>query len=326
MSASAPGISAHPAGGGLVSHQTVMWVVFNVIVALMLYIDLAVGQKKSHAVGMKEAALWSLVWVGVSLLFGAGIYFYLSPEKAMQFLTGYLIEKSLSVDNMFVFIMIFSYFSISPEYQPRVLKWGILGALVMRFVLIFVGAALIQRFHWVLYVFGGFLLYTAYQMAFGGEKEFKPEENVLFRTVKKWLPMTGPQGNRFFVRAGGTWHATPLFLALIVVEFSDLVFALDSIPAIFSITQDTFLVYTSNVFAILGLRALYFLVSGLVQLFAYLKFGVALILAFVGVKMLASHFVHISTGLSLGVVLGVLVLSIAASMFWPPRRGEPAIS
>lgn len=301
-----------------------MWIVFNAIVAVMLYIDLAVGQKKSHAVGMKEAALWSLVWVAVSLLFGVGIYFYLSPEKAMQFLTGYLIEKSLSVDNMFVFIMIFSYFSVAPEHQPRVLKWGILGALVMRFILIFVGAALIQRFHWVLYVFGGFLLYTAYQMAFGGEKEFKPEENPLFRLIKKWLPMTGLRGDRFFARVAGGLHATPLFLALVVVEFSDLVFALDSIPAIFSITQDTFLVYTSNVFAILGLRALYFLVSGLVQLFVYLKIGVALILAFVGVKMLASHYVHISTGLSLAVVVGVLVLSIAASVFWPPRKAAPA--
>ncbi|MBK7688072.1 MAG: TerC family protein [Elusimicrobia bacterium] len=302
-----------------------MWVLFNVIVAVMLYIDLAVGQKKSHAVGMREAALWSLVWVAVSLLFGVGIYFFLSPEKAMQFLTGYLIEKSLSVDNMFVFIMIFSYFSVAPEHQPRVLKWGILGALVMRFILIFIGAALIQRFHWVLYVFGGFLLYTAYQMAFGGEKEFKPEENPLFRRVKKWLPMTGLRGDRFFARVNGALHATPLFLAVLVVEFSDLVFALDSIPAIFSITQDTFLVYTSNVFAILGLRALYFLVSGLVQLFAYLKFGVALILAFVGVKMLASHYIHISTGLSLGVVVGVLILSITASVYWPPRKAAPVI-
>jgi tellurite resistance protein TerC len=242
----------------------------------------------------------------------------------MQFLTGYLIEKSLSVDNMFVFIMIFSYFSVAPEHQPRVLKWGILGALVMRFILIFVGAALIQRFHWVLYVFGGFLLYTAYQMAFGGEKEFKPEENPLFRRVKKWLPMTGCGGTVSSPGLMARFTPRRFSWLVLVVEFSDLVFALDSIPAIFSITQDTFLVYTSNVFAILGLRALYFLVSGLVQLFAYLKFGVALILAFVGVKMLASHYVHISTGLSLGVVVGVLVLSITASVFWPPRKAAPA--
>lgn len=305
------------------SHQAWLWVAFNVVVGVMLYIDLAVAQKKTHAVSMKEAALWSLVWVALSLLFGVGIYYALSPEKAMQFVTGYLIEKSLSVDNMFVFIMIFSFFSVSPEHQPRVLKWGILGALVMRFVMIFIGAALV-KFKWTLYVFGAFLLYTAFKMAFAEEKQFNPETNPLFRWLRRILPMTGVHGDRFFVKIERVWHTTPLFLALVVVEFSDLAFAVDSIPAIFSITQDTFLVYTSNVFAILGLRALYFLVSGLVQLFAYLKYGVAIILAFVGVKMLALHWVHISTGLSLSVVLGVLVLSVLLSILWPPGGRRPA--
>ncbi len=301
------------------SSQAVMWIVFNLIVAAMLYIDLAVAQKKSHVIGIREAAVWSVIWVSVSLLFAAGVHFYLSPERALQFLTGYVIEKSLSVDNMFVFIMIFSYFSIGPLDQPRVLKWGIIGALVLRFILIFIGAALVERFHWVLYIFGAILLYSAYKMAFSTERAFNPDDNPFFRRLRRLLPMTGPAGHRFFVRFNGVLHATPLFLALLIVEFSDLVFALDSIPAIFSITQDTFIVYTSNVFAILGLRALYFLVSGMVQVFAYLKYGVALILAFVGVKMLGSSQFHISTGISLSVILGILTLSVLLSMTVRPR-------
>lgn len=291
-----------------------MWIVFNLVVAGMLYIDLFWANKKSHVISMKEAAIWSVVWVGVSLLFCVGIYFYMSPEKALQFLTGYLIEKSLSVDNMFVFIMIFSYFNVPPLLQPRVLKWGILGALVMRFVLILVGAALIERFHWILYVFGIFLIYTGFKMAFQSEKEeFNPEGNPFFRWITRLMPITKVQDGRFFVTENGVRHATSLFLTLVVVEFSDLVFALDSIPAIFAITTDTFLVYTSNVFAILGLRALYFLLSGLVQIFHYLKYGVAFILAFVGVKMLLSYSYHISTFVSLSVIIGVLGLSVAAS-------------
>lgn len=305
------------------SHQLVMWIVFNLVVAVMLYIDLGVAQKKHHAIGMKEAAIWSAVWVAVSLLFCAGIYFYMTPEKALQFLTGYLIEKSLSVDNMFVFIMIFSYFNVDPEKQPRVLKWGILGALVMRFILIFVGAALIRRFHWIIYLFGAFLIYTGAKMAFEEEKQFDPEKNVLFRQLKKVIPLTGFHGDHFFARINGVLHATPMFLTVLVVEFSDLVFALDSIPAIFAITTDTFLVYTSNVFAILGLRALYFLLSGMVRLFAYLKYGVALILAYVGVKMVIIDLYHIPTALSLSVVVGVLTASVLASLFFKPRAPAP---
>ena len=306
------------------THQAVMWLVFNAVVLAMLYVDLAVAQKKTHAVGLREAALWSFVWVCVSLLFAVGIHFYLSPEKALQFLTGYVIEKSLSVDNMFVFIMIFSFFGIEAEHQPRVLKWGILGALLLRFILIFIGATLVARFHWVLYLFGAILLYSAYKMAFGVEKEFNPDDNALFRRLRRLMPMTGLAGQRFFVRLNGVLHATPLLLALVVVEFSDVVFALDSIPAIFSITQDTFIVYTSNVFAILGLRALYFLVSGLVQMFAFLKYGVALILAFVGVKMLGSSFFHISTAFSLGVILSVLAFSIVLSLLFRQRPPKVA--
>lgn len=305
------------------NHQLVMWVVFNLVVAGMLYVDLVLANRHHHEIRLREAAVWSGVWVGVSLLFATGIYFYIGHAQALSFLTGYLIEKSLSVDNMFVFIMIFSYFGIAPAQQPRVLKWGIIGALVLRFVLIFVGAALVERFHWVLYLFGAVLLYSAWKMAFGEEKAFNPDENPVFRRIKSVLPMTGLHGDHFFVKINKIWYATPLFLALLVVEFSDVVFALDSIPAIFSITTDTFLVYTSNVFAILGLRALYFLVAGLVQMFAYLKYGVALILAFVGVKMLLEKWVPISTGTSLSVVVGVLAVSVFLSVFLRPKLINP---
>jgi tellurite resistance protein TerC len=303
------------------SHEAWLWIGFHVIVAVMLYVDLALASKHHHAVSMREAAIWSVVWVMISLLFCGGIWFWLSPDKAVKFLTGYLIEKSLSVDNMFVFIMIFSYFKIGPHDQPRVLKWGILGALVMRFILIFVGAALLQRFHWLIYVFGAFLIYTGWGMAFGGEKPFDPQTHPVFKRVMKVLPLSGFDGDRFFTRINGVLHATPIFLSIIVVEVSDLVFALDSIPAIFAITTDRFIVYTSNVFAILGLRALYFLLAGLVGLFAYLKYGVALILAYVGVKMMISGYVHIPTLLSLGVIIGVLAASVAASVYFKPRAG-----
>jgi tellurite resistance protein TerC len=305
------------------SHQLVMWIVFNLVVAVMLYIDLGWANRKAHVIGFREAAIWSVVWVAVSLLFCVGIYFYMSPQKALEFLTGYLIEKSLSVDNMFVFIMVFSYFNVGPLDQPRVLKWGILGALVMRLALILVGAALIQRFHWIIYVFGAFLIYTAYKMAFQEDKPFDPETNPIFRLVKRIMPITGMHGHHFFVKIKGVTHATSLFLALTVVEITDLVFALDSIPAIFAITMDPFLVYTSNVFAILGLRALYFLLHGLVQVFVYLKYGVALILAFVGVKMLASGVYHVSTLVSLGIIALVLALSVVASLVFKPKVPAP---
>lgn len=296
------------------THESVMWIVFNLVVAGMLYVDLFMASKDHHAVTMKEAAVWSLVWVGVSMLFCAGIALYMSIDQAVKFLTGYLIEKSLSVDNMFVFIMIFEYFKIGPHDQPRVLKWGILGALVMRFLLIFAGAALIERFHWIIYVFGAFLVYTGWQMAFGGEKEFDPKTHPIFKRVMNVIPLTDFDGDKFFKVINGVRHATPLFLAIVVVEVSDLVFALDSIPAIFAITTDRFLVYTSNVFAILGLRALYFLLAGLVGMFVYLKYGVAVILAFVGVKMMLSHIYHISTGASLGAIIFFLTASIGASV------------
>lgn len=301
--------------------QILLWLIFFVALLGMLWVDLF-QSKSDKAISLREAGLRSLEWIGAALLYCGLIYWLLSPAKAAEFLTGYLIEKSLSVDNLFVFIMIFAYFNVEPSHQPRVLKWGILGAIVMRFVLILLGTYLVSRFQWVFLIFGVILLYSAYKMAFAVEKEFNPNENILFRGLRKVLPMTGMMGNRFLAKIDGKWHATPLFLTVAVVEFSDLVFALDSIPAIFSITTDPLIVFTSNIFAILGLRALYFLVSGLVQLFAYLKYGVALILAFVGVKMLIVHWVHISTSVSLGVVVGVLAVSVALSMILAPRGQE----
>jgi tellurite resistance protein TerC len=301
-----------------VTPVALLWLIFSVALFGMLYVDLF-QSKSEKPITLRDAGLRSLEWVAAALLYCGAIYWLLSPAKAAEFLTGYLIEKSLSVDNLFVFIMIFSYFNVDPTHQPRVLKWGILGAIVMRFVLILLGSYLVSRFEWVFVLFGVILLYSAYKMVFAEEKEFDPNENILFRGLRRVLPMTGMHGNKFLARIDGKWHATPLFLTVAVVEFSDLVFALDSIPAIFSITTDPLIVFTSNIFAILGLRALYFLVSGLIQIFAYLKFGVALILAFVGVKMLIAHWVHISTTVSLSVVVGILATSILVSL----SRGRP---
>ena len=302
------------------THQFWLWIGFAALVAAALYVDLFLASRKHHAVGMKEAGIWYAVWMSLAFLFAGGVFVFLSAEKSLQFLTGYLIEQSLSVDNMFVFILIFSYFRIEPRHQPRILKWGILGAVLMRFLFIFAGAALLERFHWMIYVFGAFLVYTAYGMAFGGEKEFNPGTHPFFKRVMKVIPLGGFDGDRFFTRTAGAWAATPLFLTLIIIEFSDVVFALDSIPAIFAVTTDRFVVYTSNIFAILGLRALYFLLAGMVRAFAYLKYGVAVILAFVGVKMLVSKVFPVSTAASLAVVALILSSSIAFSVARPPER------
>jgi tellurite resistance protein TerC len=296
------------------SHRTDLWIVFSLAVGAMLYVDLFLAGRHRHAVSMKEAGLWCAVWAAMAGLFGAGVAWFLSPGKALEFFTGYLIEQTLSVDNMFVFIMIFSYFKVSREDQPRVLKWGIFGAIVMRLAFIFAGSALIERFHQAIYVFGAFLVYTAWQMAFGGEKEFDPKSHPVFKRVMKVLPMTGYDGSRFFSRVNGVLSATPLFISLMIVEVCDVIFALDSIPAIFAVTTDRFIVYTSNVFAILGLRSMYFLLSGLVQAFSHLKYGVSLILAFVGIKMLLSGVLTVSTGVSLAVIVSLLSGSIVSSL------------
>jgi len=306
--------------------ETWHWIAFNLFVLAMLAIDLGVFHRKAHAVSLREAAAWSAVWVALALLFNWGIYHYIGSRAGMEFLTGYLIEKSLSVDNIFVFVLIFAYFRVPAEYQHRVLFWGILGALVMRGAMIGAGAYLIARFHWIVYIFGAFLVVTAIRMATQDEHAVKPEANPVIRLIRRLMPVTdGYRGERFFVSEAltpGQGHAraaTPLFVVLVLVETTDLIFAVDSIPAIFAVTQDAFLVYTSNVFAILGLRALYFLLAGVVTKFHYLKLGLAVVLFFVGAKMLLVDIYKIPIGLSLGVIATVLAGSIAASLLFPKQ-------
>ena len=291
-----------------------LWAIFGVAITAMMYLDLFVLNKKAHAVRVKEALAWSAIWIGAALLFCAGIYFMLGRKEALEFLTGYVIEKSLSVDNLFVFIMIFEYFRIPPLYQPRVLKWGILGAIVMRALFITVGVGLFKAFDWIIYVFGAMLIFTAVKLAARKEEKFDPERNPILRLFRKFFRVNPEyHGERFFVSHGGLWSATPLFIALLLIESSDVIFAMDSIPAVLAITTDPFIVYTSNIFAILGLRSLFFVISGMMGLFRYLKLGISFILGFVGVKMLVSHFYEIPITVSLGVIFGILAISILAS-------------
>ncbi|RIK31748.1 MAG: hypothetical protein DCC56_06090 [Anaerolineae bacterium] len=302
-----------------------LWIGFNLFVLALLAIDLGVFHKKAHAVSIKEAAIWSGVWIGLSLLFNLGLYFFwntISPgssysnsEAALAFLTGYLLEKSLSVDNIFVFVLLFTFFAVPAAYQHRVLFWGIIGALIMRGTLIVVGAALLKEFHWIIYIFGAFLIYTGFRMASHQSTELIPDQNLLLRIFRKTMPITETyEEDKFFVRRAGKLLATPLFVVLLVVESTDLIFAVDSIPAIFAVTDNPFIVYTSNVFAILGLRSLYFLLAGVVDKFHYLKLGLSVVLVFVGVKMLIVDFYKIPVGISLGVIASVLTVSIIASL------------
>jgi tellurite resistance protein TerC len=303
------------------STQTMMWLAFAAVMTIMFVLDLGVFNRKSHEVRFREALTWTLVWVSLALLFNVGIYFYLGPTKALEFFTGYIIEESLSVDNLFVFIMIFSYFHVSKTHQPKILKWGIIGALVMRAIFILVGIELIERFHWMIYVFGGLLVITGIKMAFCGEEKIEPEKNLLVRIVRKFVPITKRvRDDRFFIKKGGILAATPLFLTLLVVESSDVIFAVDSIPAVLAVTHDPFIVYTSNVFAIMGLRSLYYLLAHVMEMFVYLKLGISFILAFVGVKMLLTDTYHISIFFSLGVIVGVLAISILTSITIGSRK------
>ena len=292
-----------------------LWVAFNVFVLGMLALDLAVFHRKAHAVSLREALIWSIVWIALALVFNSGIYYFWGPEKALEFLTGYLIEKSLSVDNLFVFLVIFSYFDVPVMYQHRVLFWGILGALVMRAIFIATGAALLNAFHWMIYVFGGFLIITGIKLLLTGDHKLEPEKNPAVRLLRRIMHVTNEyHGQRFFVRKDRRLWATPLLLVLVVVETTDVIFAVDSIPAIFAITMDPFIVYTSNVFAILGLRALFFLLAGIMDMFRYLKVGLSFVLCFVGVKMMIVDLYKIPIGVSLGLVTGILALSILASL------------
>lgn len=292
-----------------------LWAGFNLFVLAMLAIDLGVFHRQAHAVSMREASVWSAVWIGLALLFNLGVWKLLGPQPGVEFLTGYLIEKSLSVDNIFVIALLFAYFKVPDKHQHRVLFWGILGALVMRAAFILAGAALLERFHWIIYLFGAFLVLTGIKMAFAPEHGLEPEKNPVVRLVRRMMPVTADfRGASFFVREGGRRAATPLFLVLVMVEFTDLVFAVDSIPAIFAVTRDPFLVYTSNVFAILGLRSLYFLLAGVMHKFEYLKLGLAAILVFVGAKMALVDWVKIPAGISLGVIAAILAVAVAASL------------
>ncbi len=298
-----------------------LWIGFNVFVLLMLALDLGVFHRKAHVVTFKESMAWTVVWITLALIFNFGVYHYMGPQKGLEFFTGYVIEKSLSVDNVFVFALLFTYFAVPPLYQHKVLFWGILGALIMRAIMIFLGAALIERFTWIIYIFGAFLILTGIKMIVKREEEIHPERNPLVRWFKKLMPVTDDyRGDKFFVRENGVRMATPLFVVLLLVEFSDLIFAVDSIPAIFAVTKDPFIVYTSNVFAILGLRSLYFALAGVMDKFHYLKIGLGVVLAFVGVKMLLKDTPYkIDTLLSLGVIVAVLATSIILSLLRPKQ-------
>lgn len=292
-----------------------VWAGFLLFVVAMLVIDLGLFHKKSHEVKIKEALIWSAVWISLALIFNFLIYLYLGKIKALEFLTGYLIEKSLSVDNLFVFIMVFSFFNVESKYQHKILFWGILGALVFRAIFIFAGVALINNFHWIIYLFGAFLIYTGFKMLKQKEEKFDPSKNILVRIFKFFMPVT-PQinGNKFFVRINKKLYATPLFLVLLIIEFTDLIFAVDSIPAILAISNDPFIIFTSNVFAILGLRALYFALAGITKYFRFLKYGLSAILIFVGIKMCISGFFKFPVLISLLVILGILTISVLSSV------------
>lgn len=302
------------------SSQILQWVIFNIFVLAMLALDLGVFHRKAHVIKIKEALVWSAVWIALALIFNVGVYFWRGPETALEFLTSYLIEKSLSVDNIFVFLLIFSYLSIPPLYQHKVLFWGILGALIMRAIFIATGVTLIQEFHWVIYILGAFLILTGIKIALQKDKEVHPERNPVLKLFRRFMPVTERyEDGRFLVRREGRYLATPLFIVLLVVETTDIIFAMDSIPAILAITLDPFIVYTSNVFAILGLRALYFALAGIMQLFQHLHYGLAVILVFVGVKMLLVDIYKIPVGIALGVVASILLISVIASIVRPRK-------
>jgi tellurite resistance protein TerC len=301
--------------------EPLAWAVFGVVVAGMLALDLGVFHRRAHVIRGREAAIWSLIWIALALLFNLGVYLRSGSDRGLEFFQAWLIEKALSVDNLFVFLAAFSFFAVPEHLQHRVLFWGILGALVTRGAFIAVGAALLAAFHWVTYIFGVFLVLTALRLLFGGEEEIRPEKNPVLALFRQFVRSTPDyDGASFFVRKDGKLYATPLLTVLVVIEATDVVFAVDSIPAVFGVTRDVFIVYTSNIFAVLGLRALTFLVARLVKRLRYLKAALALVLAFVGGKMLIADRYHISDLLSLAVVGGLIGVSALLSLLIPPRN------
>lgn len=317
-------------------HTILMWVLFNSFVLLMLALDLGVFHRKAHEVKMKEALFWTSVWIALALVFNVLVYYqwdwmspgseYTNKEAALAFLTGYVIEKSLSVDNVFVFLMVFTYFKVPSIYQHKILFWGILGALVMRAIFIFAGVALITKFHWTVYIFGAILIFTGIKMITQKDKKLEPEKNPVIKIFRKFFPVTNNyDGDHFFSKIDGKLFATPMFVVLLFIETTDVIFAVDSIPAILAITSNPFIVYTSNVFAILGLRALYFALAGIMGLFHYLTYGLSIILIFVGSKMMLVDFVKIPVEVSLLVILSILIISVFASKMFPPKDVKSSV-
>lgn len=298
-----------------------LWLTFTSFVLIMLALDLGVFNRKAHEISLREASLWSAVWVGLALVFNYGLYHFHGEERALEFLAGYVIEKSLSIDNIFIFLLVFSSFSVPLKYQHRVLFWGVLGALLMRTIFIMLGATLLERYHWILYVFGIFLILTAIKMILDRNKVQDLEKSFIVKLFRKFIPVTKEYvGQKFFVKIQGRWMGTPLLLVLIIIEFTDLIFAVDSIPAIFAVTRDPFIVYTSNIFAILGLRSLYFLLAGVAEKFRYLKIGLAIILGFVGGKLMLTGIYKVPIGFSLGFIGGIIFLSVLASILIKPVK------
>ena len=297
----------------------VFWILFNLFVVLMLALDLGVFNRRAHAVGFREALAWSGMWIALALGFAAIVFFWHGKKESLEFVTGYVIELSLSIDNLFVFLVLFRYFRVPTEYQHKVLFWGILGALLMRGAFIVAGVGLIRKFEWITYLFGTLLIYSGFKLMRQGDKQVDPGKNPVLRLFRRWMPVTEEyHGGQFWVRRG-RWHATPLLVVLLMVETTDVLFAVDSIPAILAITLNAFIVYTSNVFAILGLRSMYFALAGVMDLFEYLHYGLSVVLMFIGVKMLASHYYPIPTEVALGVVVGVLATAILFSILFPKR-------
>jgi tellurite resistance protein TerC len=301
--------------------MTLWWIFFAVFILVMLTLDLGVFSRRAHAVKIKESLYWTSFWIVLALFFCAGVYFFYGHHKAMEFLTGYLVEYSLSIDNLFVFLLFFHYFSVPAEYEQKALIWGIIITLIMRGIFIFAGIALINEFHWIIYIFGAFLIFTALQIARGKEQEVHPEKNITIKLLRLLMPVAHEySGSRFFTVIECKRYATPLLVVVLVLGTTDVFFAVDSIPAVLAITTDPFIVYTSNVFAVLGLRSLFFAISGLIKLFHHLQYGLAVILGFVGIKMLITDLYKIHIGASLAVIASVIALSVVASLIWPKKQ------
>ncbi|MBN1365396.1 MAG: TerC family protein [Syntrophaceae bacterium] len=303
--------------------MTLWWILFCVFILLMLALDLGVFNRKTHVIKMKEAMLWTSSWITLAILFGTGVYFFFGNSSAMEFFTAYLIEYSLSIDNLFVFLLIFRFFNVPHSYEHKALFWGILLALITRAIFIFAGVALINTFHWVIYIFGAFLIFTGIKIALNKKMEVHPDKNIAIKILRFFTPVTKQYHEaKFFIFENGKHFATPMLAVLLVLETTDILFAVDSIPAVLAISTDPFIIYTSNVFAILGLRSLFFAISGLMKLFHHLHYGLSVILTFVGIKMLIANFYKINTSISLTVIALIIALSIIASLIWPDTKYE----